>query len=448
MPDKKKKTSAKTQSDFIRFMVLTGIGGLVILILTLIIVASTMTKKNSNKIKDEEEFSIEEKTPEESKATGEMEEVIGIITKDVGADTVHILNVENEKEIVLQIENGVEMKDIYGQSMSLREFKIGDMIETKYDKGSKVPKYLRISGEAWEQTRVKNAKINTEGQTVEIGNNIYTYSNNLIALYKGEPISLDQIDPIDELTLRGYKNQVWFIEVTLSHGYINVTASKDEEGMVEIDNGRTLSIQEAKNIAVTEGSHKIVIKKEGYEPIAKNVQVDSMQTVEINLGEMQKKVGKLRVVAKGVSDYKVFVNDIEYPGDETILLEYGDYHLAVKKEGYKDWSKDIKMNEETKRIDIDLQKEEVVEDMPQKQTPGNETSKLGKVSIDTNPSGAEVFIDDNYVGVSPVETKLPYGEHKIAIVKEGYSPLQIPISLNETQKQRSFLFTLQEAMGQ
>ncbi|NLM13389.1 MAG: PEGA domain-containing protein [Epulopiscium sp.] len=432
MSDKKKKSSAKAQSDFIRFMILTGLGGLFILVLTLFIVASTMTKKNT-KIK-EEEAPAEDKTPVESKATGEMEEVIGVVLKDAGNDSITILNVENEKQIVLQIENGVEMKDIYGQSMSLREFKVGDMIETKYDKGSMVPKYLRITGEAWEQDRLKNIKINLEGKTIEIGNNIYTYTNNLISMYKGEPISLDQIDSIDELTLRGYKNYVWFIDVKASHGYINVTASQDEEGMVEVDNGMSVSIKEAKNIAVTEGAHKVVIKKEGYEPIVKNVQVDAMQTVNIDLGEMQKKVGKLKVVAKGVSDYKVFINNVEYPGNETILLEYGDYHLVVKKEGYKDWNKDFKMNEESIRIDVDLQKEEV----PQ----------LVKVSIDTNPTGAEVYIDDSFMGISPMETQLPYGEHKISLIKDGYSPLHIPISLGETQKQRSFLFTLQEAANE
>lgn len=431
MSDKKKKSSAKAQSDFIRFMLLTGLGGIIILLITLFVVAATMTNK---KPKNKEESPKEEKAPVERQATGEMEEVIGVVIKSPGNDTIQILNVENEKEIVLQIENGVEMKDIYGQSMSLKEFKVGDMVETKYDKGSMVPKYLRISGEAWEQDRVKNVKINLEGKTIEIGNNIYTYTNNLISMYKGDPISIDQIDAIDELTLRGYKNYVWFIDVKASHGYINITASKDEEGTVEIDNGMTLPIKEAKNIAVTEGQHKVVIKKEGYEPIAKNVQVDSMQTVEIDLGEMQKKVGRLHVVAKGVSDYKVFINNVEYPGNEAILLEYGDYHLVVKKEGYKDWNKDFKMNEEVKRIDVDLQKEEV----PQ----------FVKVSIDTNPTGAEVYIDDSFIGISPIDAQVPYGQHKISLIKEGYSPLHIPVSLDETQKQRSFLFTLQEAANE
>lgn len=432
MSDKKKKNSAKTQSDFIRFMVLTGLGGLLILLLTLVIVSSLMTKKDTDN--KENESTIEKEIPIENKETGQKEEVIGIITKDAGNNTVQILNIETDEAVVLQIEHGTEMKDIYGQSMSLREFKIGDMIQTKYDKGSKVPEFLRISGEAWEQKYIKDAKIDVEAKTIEIGNNIYSYTNNLISMYKGEPISLDKIEPVDELTIRGYKNKAWFINVELSHGYLSVISTKEEEGIVEIDNGISILIKEAKNIAIAEGSHKVVIKKEGFEPIAKNIQVESMQNIEIDIGEMKKKVGQLQVIAKGVSDYKVFINDIEYPGDKAILLEYGDYHLTVKKEGYKDWNNDLKINQETKIVNVELEKEEV----PQ----------IVKVSIDTNPTGAEVYIDDIFIGITPLEEPIPYGEHKISLIKQGYSPLHIPISLNETQKERNLLFTLQKAVNE
>ena len=48
------------------------------------------------------------------------------------------------------------------------------------------------------------------------------------------------------------------------------------------------------------------------------------------------------------------------------------------------------------------------------------------------------------IGLSPVETQLPYGQYNISIKKEGYSTFDFPVNLEEGRKERQFLFTLQE----
>jgi len=423
----KKKNNAKSQSDFIKFMLLTGLGGLLILFIMFGIFYSMMGKEDGFK-KEDKGISREDKDPQKGEETGEMEETIGVVT-GVDSNKIEIINIDTEEQLILNIESGTEMKDLYGNAMTLKQFKKGDIIQTKYDKGSRVPKYFRISGEAWEKKGIRDVIIDLESETIQVGNEIYSYTHRLITMYKNDPISLEDISAIDRISLKGYKNKALFIDLETSHGYIAVNSS-DEDGTVEIDNNIFISIKEAKKIEVLEGSHKVVIKRTGYEPVVKNIQVDAGQVREIDLKDMKKKIGRLQVIAKGTTDYKIFINDVEYPANEIILLEYGDYHMIVKKEGYKDWSRDFKVEKEDNRIEIKLEE--------------NEMAKMVKVVVDTNPPGAEVYIDDTFIGTSPVERQIPFGEHKISLVKEGYSPIHFPASLEEGKKEKQFLFTLQE----
>jgi hypothetical protein len=48
-----------------------------------------------------------------------------------------------------------------------------------------------------------------------------------------------------------------------------------------------------------------------------------------------------------------------------------------------------------------------------------------KLTINTNPSGAQVFLNDEEIGVSPVTTSFRwYGEYNITIRKQGCETLQ------------------------
>ena len=285
-----------------------------------------------------------DETSLEDAETGEIEKITAVVSKEAEGNVIEIINVSTGEGIILNIEIGTELKDVYGEAMTLKEFKLGDIIQTKFDKGSRVPEYFRISGEGWEKSGVKNFKIDKELKTIEIGSNVYSYTDKVITMNKNGLISINDISSKDRLTIKGYQDKIWYINVEKSHGFIKINASDEEEGTVEIGNHISMSLEEAKEIELEEGQHKIVIKIEGYEPLVKNIEIEAGQSYVIDLKDMKKKVGKLQVIAKGLTDYKIYIDDVEYPANEVILLEYGEYNLIVRKEGYKDWTKNLKFN--------------------------------------------------------------------------------------------------------
>ncbi len=48
-----------------------------------------------------------------------------------------------------------------------------------------------------------------------------------------------------------------------------------------------------------------------------------------------------------------------------------------------------------------------------------------KITVNTNPSGAQVFLNDEEIGVSPVTTSFKwYGNYNVTIRKQGFETLQ------------------------
>ena len=56
---------------------------------------------------------------------------------------------------------------------------------------------------------------------------------------------------------------------------------------------------------------------------------------------------------------------------------------------------------------------------------------MGKVSIQTDPSDAEIYLDNAYVGKGDCEINIEYGKHTIYVTKEKYLAINLPIEINK-----------------
>ena len=93
---------------------------------------------------------------------------------------------------------------------------------------------------------------------------------------------------------------------------------------------------------------------------------------------------------------------------------------------------------ETKPTEPDIKPEPVKPEEPKK--PVVAASTKGKFSIQSDPEGAEVFIDTVSIGMTPIKKlKVEKGEHTIKIVKEGYNPYETKITI---EKDSNFIVNL------
>ena len=68
------------------------------------------------------------------------------------------------------------------------------------------------------------------------------------------------------------------------------------------------------------------------------------------------------------------------------------------------WFKEVTLDSELLQVDITLDK--------------NVTE--GKLTVSSQPASAEVYIDEEYIGRTPVMVKRPYGDYVVRVSMDGY----------------------------
>lgn len=92
-----------------------------------------------------------------------------------------------------------------------------------------------------------------------------------------------------------------------------------------------------------------------------------------------------------------------------ILVPPGRHRITVKKDGYTPYSDIVTIDEEHFTMNVSLKRSET------------ETISV----VDTTPQGAEVYVDEKYVGQAPTHIQ-PQGDFSTLTLKaEGYTPLTI-----------------------
>lgn len=115
-------------------------------------------------------------------------------------------------------------------------------------------------------------------------------------------------------------------------------------------------------------------------------------------------------------DSEVYLNG-EYIGNTPIskTINVGKYSIEVRKEGYKNYFKEIEIKKGRETIII-----------------ANLERKIGGISVKTEPDGATVYIDGKNYGLTPIEIfDLEVGKHEILITKEGYKSIIKEVEIKE-----------------
>ncbi len=370
----------------------------------------------------------QKKVVEEKKDTprsGDLVNAIGVIVNITPSQQLQVFDVDNGKTYYLTADNSTELNDKYGNAIFFSEFRTGLIVDVSFNPSDSLIASLTMtaSARAWERKSISGLKINTGDKTITFGNDTYIYDEGLIVRYNKSDYAVEGISPVDVISISGYKDKAYFLEVNKSHGSIQVIKSdKIRDANIEIDtNIFSMLPQEGVSgdydglFEVSEGLHRIVIKGENIEPFITEVVVENNKTVVLDLTQVQIATGILNVKIN-VEDAKLTINDQEKPYDAPIPLELGTYKLKVEREGYLTYEDEVVIDQATKDLSIELEKEAL----------------LAKLTVMTDPvSEAQIYVDNGLIGLSPVTANLEVGSHVITVKKEGYLEISVPVMLNE-----------------
>ena len=182
--------------------------------------------------------------------------------------------------------------------------------------------------------------------------------------------------------------------------FVTLTVDTDTNADIYIDN--QYKAKGRWNGRISDGVHFVEVKKDKHRTVSKNINLVLGKDENIKIEAPEPITGFLGVSTLPVKA-DIYLNGKHYGTTPRIIsnLLIGDYTLKLEKEGCAPITKNITI-EENQTVAV------------------KEQLQTGKeIVIKTDKSGDMVYIDENYVGTTPLTTNVSYGKHKVKAAREG-----------------------------
>ncbi len=199
---------------------------------------------------------------------------------------------------------------------------------------------------------------------------------------------------------------------------------------LEIINGKGLFL--FKRVLFLSDNITIKVVSEGYDVFQNNFIKNETRNIDINLIEKDTNLTFQTNTEIGQNNWYL---DDKLISNEKILnlkVKPGNYKLKIENKFYKSKTLDLFFKKDINKKDFEIRLDRV----------------KAKVNIITEPSGANVFINDKKVGQSPLNYELLADNYEIKLEKKGYQAIIENIELNKLNSilNKKYIFTPDNVM--
>lgn len=383
---------------------LLGITLIAVVVGLLLTPKDTKTQKDTTSAVDTtEEAVVDESTTDTSK---DLDRILALVKAiDLNNNLMTVYDIDHDLTINMVLNGTVLFEDEYGSIMVAEQMLPGYLVNIKYDKNNYVPEQVKVAPQIQTIKNLSSFVLDEEQKTIQIGSDIYNYTDEIITSDGDQKLDLAGITIADDVVVRAYKDTIWSIIIENGHGYIilqNYDAYLD--GTIEIGNRTSYTVVPEMRIPVTVGVQNVIITKDTMTPYSASVLIVENEDYVIDLSEYQPKISEVtfRIIQEGAT---LFINDTISPYDAPVILDYGQYDIKVKLDGYKDWQGIVVIDQPSMDQIIDMETEPMYLRMK-------------------GPDGATLYIDSVKIGVISnneiIETPITPGDHVLLLVKSGY----------------------------
>ncbi|HTZ98289.1 MAG TPA: PEGA domain-containing protein [Terriglobales bacterium] len=228
---------------------------------------------------------------------------------------------------------------------------------------------------------------------------------------------------------------------TIVAGELNID-SVPEGAHIQIDGQNSGAATPFDMTKVAPGQHTVVISKDGYAPQTRTIQVNagSSSSISVQLALLTATIS----VTSDPSGSAVWMdgkNTGRVTPAQFSVDKAGTHTFVFKKDGYLDATASANVQTgQTSHLSGTLQALGVTDDIKvggkfKKLFGGSETAGMGKVSVKTDPKGAQVAVNNRMIDkMSPVEFFLNPGTYVIDITLSGYKDIHKIINVDKNGK--------------
>ncbi len=366
--------------------------------------------------------------------------------------TITLKNMEVHKKYTLTYDGTTCFYDKYGKALSASQLRPGELVDLTFMKLQKRLNTMQKSTSGFVYQDVTGYQLDSLNYQAYINTDVFSYSEETVVVSGGEEVDLMDINPIDVLTFCGKGSEIYGIIVEKGHGYVRL---KNEEyfigGFIEIGSSVVQKVSENMLLVVPEGEHQALISKNGTSG-TKEVLVRRNVETELDVGNLKGSAPKYGTVLFTISpeDALLYIDGERTDYSVPVRMEYGIHQMIVMADRYKTIKQYLKVGQESAGIEVDMEIDPDIsgndlEDDESLTISGNDesnaqTSTLSYyVTVDA-PLGVEVYVDGNYIGITPCSFKKQPGSHTITLRKTGYLSKSYTVQIDEEEKNTNYAF--------
>lgn len=342
------------------------------------------------------------------------------------------------KSYTLSYDGVTRFADKYNTAMSIGQLQPGTMVDISFLKSDKLLVSLRENKDAFSMTDLTGFSFNTNTKVFTYKEDSYRIDDSTILLNEDGKASFGDLNSIDRISITGIDTTIYAIRIDEGHGYLSF---KNDEyfigGFCEI--GKDIQIiSDNMFITLPEGNHDVHISAKGVDAV-KKISITPGEEHILDLGDIEIEEAKMGQVIFVVDpeEAAVLVDGKVIDLDKILELEYGLHQVVVSAKGYDTLVRYLKVAEEKATLTITLDKTEV-ENSTKKEEEISKTD--GYYVYITSPSDVEVYVDNVYIGMSPVAFAKKSGTHSITLRKTGYVTRSFNVAIENTAEDVRYAF--------
>lgn len=291
-----------------------------------------------------------------SEAKASLNNLYMIQNMNMAEESITLYDLSNNETLQYRYGLMTQFLDAKGKTSSWSNFTSGRVVKIGNDQTKTILSKVQLSDKVWEQTGIKNYKVNTEDEMLTIGQTKYHLLDST-KVFSGENLS----DPTliganDILTVVGQEKNILSVNITTGHGTIELmNTSKFDNSMIEIGTKVITNISgEGMKIEVAEGNYRLTVANNGYGG-SMDVTVNRDQTTVVDLSQLEGEGPKKCTITftSTVENAKIYLDNQEVNAGESVTVNYGRHSLKVVADGYDTWNKTLIVNSESAEILLD-----------------------------------------------------------------------------------------------
>lgn len=384
-----------------------------------------------------------------------MDEVAVVMAVNQEEKTITLRNTDLQRNYTLDYSQATRLEDRYGSSLSIAQIKAGDLTQVTFLKNKKRLNTLSLcGGEAWTYEKVTEYAVNRNTRVLTLGTDSYKIGDDTLIFSQGKQIDWMDLNDVDVLTVNGIDQHVYSIVVEKGHGYLRLeNDTYFVGGWIEVGESLISPITQDMLLTVPEGDYQVLLTNNGNRGM-KNISIKRGEELDLDIGDIEieeTKVGRV-IFSVTPSNASVYVDGELVDVAAPLELEYGIHQMIAGAEGYDTMTRYINVGEELANLDVRLEKTSTVSGNSNSNNSDKNTTTSGTGSVIsttdqgqyhvmiTAPEKVELYVDGNYIGITPISFRKVAGSHVITLRKDGYVTRSYTIQVDEEQKDISYSF--------